>query len=470
MMCRVFRSSLLAWLMLGLIVPSEGVNATESAKDCPWQDSSVCTCSANQAICYARGPRIPKPSNNLTQIDSLSISGYRLIEIGDDDLPPNLKKIEVKSLSFAYFSSNALRKSLKTLERFSVWSLNLTELPGSLREVEGLEGLELRHARIKTWNRNLTRHLGRTIKNLTLNVPLDKWPEWITDFVQLETLLLRTPHFEVPPDAFDHVQNTLKKLEFDGQFFYRYDFYPGPFVLPMFPEAVTKLQSLEMLSLERFNLSTVPDVGATFAGFGNTLHTLYLRACDLSVTPNLLLLSKLTKLRLSFNNLLNFRTDILPPTLQFIKCVRCHLIDIPDFSHFKNLTELSLDFNDFSTIRSTVFQGLENLKTLSLTKNKITSIENGTFLDTSSLDTLALSGNSLSHLPEAMAEAKSIQLLQMFGNFFTCSCISQDLNSWIRSIDTVRASVKICQEDNPDIVSFWRSDASLCRDDDPIVG
>jgi Leucine-rich repeat (LRR) protein len=134
-----------------------------------------------------------------------------------------------------------------------------------------------------------------------------------------------------------------------------------------------------------------------------------------SLSPSIVHLKKLQKLRLSFNSLENdgMPWEALSSMTQLIVLALDHnkLTELPKcISRLTNLQKLALDHNDIARIPGNVFSGLESLRALTLNSNRLHELPKS-LSECSLLEELDASKNKICKVPPEFGNLTALKTL-----------------------------------------------------------
>ncbi|XP_077117747.1 uncharacterized protein LOC143774243 [Ranitomeya variabilis] len=127
----------------------------------------------------------------------------------------------------------------------------------------------------------------------------------------------------------------------------------------------------------------------------------------------------LTELEVTDNGMTSFDIDI-PLMIEELNLANNSLTELPKVSLLSALTKLHLSHNQISTIQENAFTGLKRLAMLELQHNQIGSLPEEVFMALPSLKHLDLSYNQLWHLPDRLlSSSENLAILYLSGNHLT---------------------------------------------------
>ncbi|XP_069618311.1 platelet glycoprotein Ib alpha chain [Ranitomeya imitator] len=127
----------------------------------------------------------------------------------------------------------------------------------------------------------------------------------------------------------------------------------------------------------------------------------------------------LIELEVTDNGMTNFDVDIAL-MIEELNLANNSLTKLPKVSLLSALTKLHLSHNQISTIQENAFTGLKSLTMLELQHNQINSLSEEVFMALPSLNHLDLSYNQLWHLPDRLlSSSENLVILYLSGNQLT---------------------------------------------------
>ncbi|XP_061550918.1 carboxypeptidase N subunit 2 [Phycodurus eques] len=307
---------------------------------------------------------------NLSELEELEISGNPWLEhlfLGTFSKQENLTKLQLNYNRFQTVLPGMFN-SLKHLETLQVKANIISDLPTFLfQNLQNLHVLDFSLNRIQNIERE-------TFSGLT----------------GLEILQMSNNHISnISSDTFHHV-GQLMELHLEGNRISELD-----------DEVFAVLTKLKVLNLRRNRLITFSD--KVFGRQGSNLTQLDLRGNRLTEVSSLSLLTSMTDLLLSSNQLSSLPDDI--------------------FRNVTTLENLDLSENKLTSLSDTTFNDLKSIKMIHLHKNQLSSVDATLFKDQDFIQQLYLSDNQLQNLPLGLLDHFAFpHILRLYGNPWKCDC------------------------------------------------
>uniref|UniRef100_A0A0B7BLL2 LRRCT domain-containing protein n=1 Tax=Arion vulgaris TaxID=1028688 RepID=A0A0B7BLL2_9EUPU len=397
--------------------------------------------------------------SNITQQDFPAHIKFRILsfELGtltsvpNDVLPIGLFVLQFQWVPLAYIADDAFQASADTLDQLEFTDTNLTSLPNALLSLNNLTSLTITNTNIQYWNITILEHIVPNLKVITLiNVGLTSWPSWISSSKSLYFLNFALNSIAyVPDDAFNSLTNTLKQLSLETN------------GLTEVPKALLNLSQLKQLVLSGNNFKDVngrPGIEQLLSfPSAKTIEGLFIESIGLTVLPNLSGLTKLTAIKLGYNNISDPTSGSLPMSVTYLQLQFNNLPSVPtvvsnvadigilDLSN-NQITNISMDMlsskiyyldlsnNNISEITEAIGTRIYSLDTLNLKFNPITYIAPSAFKSITSLIDLYLDNTFLTELPVALSSLINLRTLTITPGSLTCECPSPpELGKWYQT-------------------------------------
>lgn len=337
------------------------------------------------------------------------------------------------------------------------------------------------------------KHISQTVKILNLeNVGLTTWPTWIQYFTNLITLSFDSSTISfIPDEALDLLANSLSSLSISDAH------------LTAVPKTLSKLRALESLylrsnkisdltwlpnlsklsslSLSNNNISDANHLSNALLPYGDSLQSLEIHNNQLQAIPDLSFLKLVGSLDLSYNQISNSSSGLMPPGVYSLVLSHNIFPYIPSlWSQLYSVSSLYLSNNAINEIRSidfhprtqavivdynliteltnTSFPAEFGVLVLNLNNNPITTISENAFDGLHFLVSLKLQQTQLTRMPMALASLVSLATLDMSGcPDLVCTCNEKNLGTWILKISRVFGQ---CGRTN--IYDFFRTLSPAC--------
>lgn len=396
--------------------------------------------------------------NKLTQTSTGVFTPLRSIaslKIGSNPLGPAALKMAIESLrgkdmvsldlsSLSHFRGGLLADTFALLRNSSITTLNMggnniPSLPNNVfTGLNKLLHLDLSNCKLQLTNVSSFKGLDKlTILNLQKN-RLTDIPKYLPR--TLDKLNMDDNQVTVIPNRAFANLTLLTELRFSYNR-----------IQNLMEDSFLGLSNLQKLTLYGNQIATLP--GSTFAPLVRlkslTLAKNHLTTIQVFKT-RFFSLTSLFYLNMADNNCfslpLGFFEDLM--SLQYLHLEGNDLGGIIGqdyggdlFKSLRNLKELYLMGNRIANLPDATFHNLVNLVWLNASKNQITGWEKDLFRSTSKLEMVDMSRNQIANLkPETLKFLpKSMKVMNLSGNPFTCDCSLRDFRDWINQTSIVLA-------------------------------
>ncbi|ELP86979.1 podocan precursor, putative, partial [Entamoeba invadens IP1] len=379
----------------------------------PVQISNLTTLEELQMI-QNQLTEIPDCIGNLTNLQRISFTANNL-----KALPKSLSKctninfVELTSNEFDVFPDVICDLTKVTI--LMMQQNNLKEIPMSIKRLEKLSGLLLSSNQFSTFPESVCEVTSLTQIELDNNNFVEI-PNSLSKLVKLKALVLNKSFISCL-NSVDMMSNLCQVVLSDTKCMFLPDLSTNAKLtsLNVIHGCLSELKSLPPSCSCRFTGNVIEDVEFPDNG---TLQYMILANNKLKTSPDLSMLSKISRLDISQNCITWFDEKTCHPTLQQLD-VSCNpLVEFPVcLSKCVSLKSLNVSDCHLFDVPAAALSTLTNLETLFLACNHLSSLESLSVM--TKLKALYLQSNNLLHFPRSVFALASLKTLFMSNNQIT---------------------------------------------------
>ena len=376
----------------------------------------------------------------------------------------NLSTINASRI-YIYLSNNqivniepyAFKGIGNSVRQIDLQNNNLTHLPMALKELTGLNALNLLGNPIVSLDNSVLANIGKTLYSISMSIDkCSSFPTQLSLLTKLSTLRINNirVHYPLNDSTLLHgFENSLRTLEMSSADFER------------IPAAVCELKYIRSFisnnspNLSKHNASifdqcTQPMTSVTLLKLQNDQLTIFPKIE--TVFPNLQVL------QLNYNNLYFIESSTFKgmASLTTLQIGYNRFTSVPSaINKATNLRTFRAYYNQIHTVEDFDFVRLHNLTTISLAGNPLVYLSPDAFTPTPFLQTVRLDNTMIGHIPRALLGLKHLDTVWLSGKPTICACNAMSyLKPWNVSAITIYAT---CSSGKP-VKTFLKTDLPKC--------
>ncbi|XP_033751315.1 leucine-rich repeat-containing G-protein coupled receptor 4-like [Pecten maximus] len=393
----------------------------EHKHDCP--APPVCSCSdINNVIdCSGRGlTRVPEFSKSDGLWD-LYIKNNNIHNLTDDDFQKiQIEYLDLSNNSLSAVSDNAFRGLENSLKTLHIETNHLEGIPKAVMSLSNISSLKIQQNPITHLDENVMKSLAKTLMTFHFGFEgMVTWPSSVQILNLFELGIYNLPLEELPETAFRNLNISW--------------LYLNSMKLTKLPSSFGDLEKLFFLSFNTDKELTSNGVPSSLFEGLKGLNDLQIINSKLTALPDIFhYITGLFQLEINSVPIREFTSNMLPENSNItIANFNDTLFDeVPSaISEMKQLSVLSLNYNNITTIRSEDFAGLTKLRYISISNAPLKNVSMDAFQTLSSLAYIALDNTALTTVPRAIENVK-FDILSLFGNKLICTCESM---GWMKN-------------------------------------